>query len=497
MAQDAPEDTAGPSSPPPQLPEGWLPQWEGVQRKWYYVQRATGKSQWDIPTEPVVLTPSTTPTSIGTGPSQAPPSRPSTNSPRVTTTGNTLVERMESVADGAKISSSLSSELNGQPGASMQGSLGALGWHPNQISQNGPRAYAQHFSPGNGGYGPDQSHQTVSGNVAPGAATVFPSHGQPLVQSHQQPTWGNHTQITQAHPSGPSASHSAESYRRFGDSQQACHMSAYPSSIDYPENQLPRLSTFLPPQPKWQLEEHHANPRHAPEIPSGNYASSTLSQPYFNSYTTPQTTVQSPPNFASSSTQSSNPSHPGSAFSGSQEGLQHPQSTFSAHSHASTDQANVPAEHPLSQSHSHQSFGFQQDPQTSLRGYPPQSLNDQGSYQSTSMSRTHSGAGFNSMVLLTTPEFHGGARYYQNPLIQTGIHQYLPPQPEIGTLNTTSVHTGTEYHPRGGQLSGYQGQWTNSAGGSRIAASDAQFVSGPWASSTPPTSGPPTQSHYG
>ncbi|KAJ5721836.1 uncharacterized protein N7483_009770 [Penicillium malachiteum] len=104
MAQDAPADTAGPSSPPPKMPDGWLPQWEGVQRKWYYVQRATGKSQWDIPTEPVVLTPSTTPTSIGTGPSQAPPSRPSTNSPQTSGLRGTLAERIEDVADSARTS---------------------------------------------------------------------------------------------------------------------------------------------------------------------------------------------------------------------------------------------------------------------------------------------------------------------------------------------------------------------------------------------------------
>lgn len=60
-----------------------LAQWEGISRKWYYVQRATGKSQWELPTEPVILTPSTTPTSTGTGPSQAPFSRPQTNSPQI------------------------------------------------------------------------------------------------------------------------------------------------------------------------------------------------------------------------------------------------------------------------------------------------------------------------------------------------------------------------------------------------------------------------------
>ncbi|KAJ5235531.1 uncharacterized protein N7469_004699 [Penicillium citrinum] len=101
MAQEAPADTAGPSSPPPQLPDGWLPQWEGVQRKWYFVQRATGKSQWEIPTEPVVLTPSTTPTSIGTGPTY-PPSRPSTNSPQVAGPGSTLEGRFEPVGINAR-----------------------------------------------------------------------------------------------------------------------------------------------------------------------------------------------------------------------------------------------------------------------------------------------------------------------------------------------------------------------------------------------------------
>ncbi|KAJ5887585.1 hypothetical protein N7495_007626 [Penicillium taxi] len=104
MPQEAPADTAGPSSPPPRLPEGWLAQWEGVQRKWYFVQRTTGKSQWEIPTEPILLTPSTTPTIIGTGPSQLPPSRPSTNSYNMTGVSHTLAERIESAADSARIS---------------------------------------------------------------------------------------------------------------------------------------------------------------------------------------------------------------------------------------------------------------------------------------------------------------------------------------------------------------------------------------------------------
>ncbi|KGO77715.1 WW/Rsp5/WWP [Penicillium italicum] len=104
MAPEAPADTAGPSSPPPQLPEGWLPQWEGVGRKWYYVQRTTGKSQWEIPTEPIVLTPSTTPTPMGAGPSQEPTSHPTSGSTREVESADTIAGGTYSAADSARIS---------------------------------------------------------------------------------------------------------------------------------------------------------------------------------------------------------------------------------------------------------------------------------------------------------------------------------------------------------------------------------------------------------
>ncbi|MCJ1254860.1 hypothetical protein MMC24_002676 [Lignoscripta atroalba] len=53
----------GPSHAPPSLPDGWLAQWEGQSRKYYYVQRATGHSQWDVPNQPAlsVPTPDSTP----------------------------------------------------------------------------------------------------------------------------------------------------------------------------------------------------------------------------------------------------------------------------------------------------------------------------------------------------------------------------------------------------------------------------------------------------
>lgn len=124
MAPEAPADTAGPSSPPPQLPEGWLvhpesqstyplyltiisdrlPQWEGVGRKWYYVQRTTGKSQWEIPTEPIVLTPSTTPTPMGAGLPQEPKLHPTSGSTREGESVDTMAGGTYSAADSARIS---------------------------------------------------------------------------------------------------------------------------------------------------------------------------------------------------------------------------------------------------------------------------------------------------------------------------------------------------------------------------------------------------------
>lgn len=54
----------GPSyEPPPNLPEGWIPQWDAVSKKYYYVQLSTGASQWETPTKPAPTgpTPQATP----------------------------------------------------------------------------------------------------------------------------------------------------------------------------------------------------------------------------------------------------------------------------------------------------------------------------------------------------------------------------------------------------------------------------------------------------
>jgi hypothetical protein len=68
MTGPASPNQEGPSSPPPApLPEGWLAQWDSQSKKYYFVQRATGHSQWDVPTQPALSVPTPEPTPQGEG----------------------------------------------------------------------------------------------------------------------------------------------------------------------------------------------------------------------------------------------------------------------------------------------------------------------------------------------------------------------------------------------------------------------------------------------
>lgn len=51
MAGPTSPSAEGPTYGPPPLPAGWIAQWDGASKKYYFVQLATGVSQWDIPTE--------------------------------------------------------------------------------------------------------------------------------------------------------------------------------------------------------------------------------------------------------------------------------------------------------------------------------------------------------------------------------------------------------------------------------------------------------------
>lgn len=48
----SPAAADGPTFAPPPLPAGWIAQWDGNSKKYYFVQLSTGVSQWDVPTEP-------------------------------------------------------------------------------------------------------------------------------------------------------------------------------------------------------------------------------------------------------------------------------------------------------------------------------------------------------------------------------------------------------------------------------------------------------------
>ena len=62
----------GPSSEPPTTPPGWIAQWDANSRRYYFVEISTGKSQWEVPTQPGGgMTPLASP-GIGAGPSSAP-----------------------------------------------------------------------------------------------------------------------------------------------------------------------------------------------------------------------------------------------------------------------------------------------------------------------------------------------------------------------------------------------------------------------------------------
>lgn len=53
MAGPTSPSADGPTFAPPQLPAGWIAQWDGASKKYYYVQLSTGVSQWEIPTQAV------------------------------------------------------------------------------------------------------------------------------------------------------------------------------------------------------------------------------------------------------------------------------------------------------------------------------------------------------------------------------------------------------------------------------------------------------------
>ncbi|EEA25778.1 conserved hypothetical protein [Talaromyces marneffei ATCC 18224] len=314
MAAEEPQDSAGPSSPPPPLPEGWLAQWEGVSRKWYYVQRATGKSQWDIPTEPVILTPSTTPGSIGTGPTQAPRAGSQSLSPQAL------------AAESPDLSASSRGFLSGHSSTttrpSLSGVLGSVG--NSAVSQIADRVIgripkdfipgkhgSQSSSPGglnnsgsHGAYGSghnplqNQTGHNSYGYASTGQSGVYTGNA-PQYHAQGQAT-SQQTEFSQHVPAGPSAySPQYHASNQPAPPNQFSHVNPglqqpWPTQNSFPQNphqayQQPepygQPAGNIPSQPEWQSSAH-------PPIPHSTKPGSQPPQP--NSHN-PSAITNNPP----------------------------------------------------------------------------------------------------------------------------------------------------------------------------------------------------------
>ncbi|KAJ5171252.1 uncharacterized protein N7500_004035 [Penicillium coprophilum] len=484
MAPEAPADTAGPSSPPPQLPEGWLPQWEGVRRKWYYVQRTTGKSQWEIPTEPIVLTPSTTPTP-GAGPSQEPTSHPTNSNTRQMESVDTMTGGTYSVADSARISvgnrahyvcNSLDPQIYGQSNNPIYGSSGVPGWYSNQTGQHLPGGYEQQLAANAAGYGLNPLQRGPVGQIN-GVQPAFygsqthqgyqitgPHH---IGQSIPASTWGNNPGTYQGHPGGYTTTQHAQSFQGFSANPAGLHNQQSPPSWTMTNNPQGQMANSMRgasiSQPHWQFESQqgHLN------APSEN---STLHKPFFGSYSSVQHTEHTEQSSGESARRVSNAS---SAREGQL--YQNSVDSFPNHSpHSMLDQGRFGQRQPDPRSHSQHSHT---DP--ALQGFSPLQ-HVQSQYQQQHMIRTQPGS-HQADIPQSYPKYH-------NPLTQVGDNQHFSGLQSgsgsgpAGFPETTHVHQvpydQPSHHPE--NLEHSQGK----AG----RGSESQFVSGPW-TSTPPSAG--------
>ncbi|KAJ5634143.1 hypothetical protein N7528_001985 [Penicillium herquei] len=461
-----------------------LPQWEGVQRKWYYVQRATGKSQWDIPTEPVVLTPSTTPTSIGTGPSQAPPSRPSTNSPQASGLRGTLAERIEAVADSAR--TSVGNRAHYICTTISRVALMAdpvllvppIGINIKEIST----LVIRMVNPSMGiKAGILEYHPNPSGNMAIASSSYYSNNPNPTHMGGQQSLVGNPWTQTPndlaAQGSGYNFQLHQGSYQNMPADPQLSHqMQAYPSTVMQDRQGPGPRADLNPPQPQWRTEQPHQ--RALQQSLPANTGTISPPQSFYPSNQSPQANDWSRGEFPPRSLESSNPSLQGSEYN----------NVLGPRSQTNNAQSS---EYAMSRSHSHQA-AYQQpvahvhDSSAGLpsHGYSQQPPAPYSQYNNKHMAGVQSGTGFNSMVFPPTVGPQNSGQYYQNPLIQAGMHQYLAQQP---AQQPSGSMPASNYPFQNASTGSQQHQWSTSDPRlSRTAASDPQFISGPWGS-TPPS----------
>ncbi|KAJ5787692.1 hypothetical protein N7457_002682 [Penicillium paradoxum] len=469
MAPEAPADTAGPSSPPPQLPEGWLPQWEGVQRKWYYVQRTTGKSQWEIPTEPVVLTPSTTPIPIGTGPSLTPTPHLTSDSNRAAESGDTMTGGSYSAADSARISNSLHPQIHGQSQNPMLGSSGVPGWYLNHTGQHLPGGYGQHLPANTPGYGLNPLQHGPGGEMNGPQSALYASQTHPSYQiaglhhvGHNIPpaAWGNNPGIYQGHPSGYSVGQNPQSFQGFPAGPLHNHQppASWAVSSNLQSQMARETAEVSPPQPQWQLQSQQGHFDRSNEEGRMNVHPSNPPRPRFGSYPSHQNEESSSVEFGRRSSNSAL-IHELQPY---QSSLGNPTENPP---HSAVDQGRIGQGYSLSRSHSHNP---PKDP--ALQGFSPLQ-HVQGQYQQQHMIRAHSD------ISLTQD-----SQQYYNPLAQGGVTQYFTQHQlssgggPAGFPESAHVHQVPYHQPN---------QYPEHPPGEPRRPLESQFVSGPWTSAQP------------
>ncbi|CRL18337.1 WW/Rsp5/WWP [Penicillium camemberti] len=481
MAPEAPADTAGPSSPPPQLPEGWLPQWEGVGRKWYYVQRTTGKSQWEIPTEPIVLTPSTTPIPIGAGPSREPTSHPTNSSTRGVESTDTMAGGTYSAADSARISSSLGSQLYGQSDNPTYGSSGVPGWYSNQTGQHLPGGYEQQLAANAAGYGPNplqQGHVGQMNGVQPAFYGSQAHPGYQMTSPHHMgqnisSVWGNNPGIYQGHPNGYNMTQHTQSIQGFSADPAGLHGHQPPASWAISSNSQEQMARSMDEasdsQPQWQLESQQSHSNASGEGVPINLRPSTMSKPFFGSYSSNQNVEPSSGEFAR---RTSNASlvREGQPYQTSAE-------SFSNNlPHSMVDQGRFGQGQPDPRFHPQHPPA---DP--ALQGFSPLQ-HVQSQYQQQHMIRKQPGS-HQANLAQNHQQYHNPmAQVNFNQYVSQNQHQFGPSGGPTGFPETAPVHQVPH------QQSSHYPEHVKSSPGETGRRSESHFVSGPW-TSTPPSAG--------
>ncbi|KAG0157167.1 hypothetical protein PDIDSM_4352 [Penicillium digitatum] len=407
MAPEAPADTAGPSSPPPQLPEGWLPQWEGVGRKWYYVQRTTGKSQWEIPTEPIVLTRQQHRRQWGQG-----------------------YRRSQHHIQQAAVLEKWSPWHNGRRDVLRGGQAPLTPVHMGslkiqhmglpvyrvgiRIRRATPSGYERQLAADAAGYGPHGVVGQVNAvqsafygsQTHPGYQITGPHH---MGQSISPSAWGNNPSAYQGHPSGYHMTQHAQSFQGFVANPAGLHGHQPPGlwSMTYnPQEQMARSTDGASDsQPLWQLETQQGHLNVAGEGVPMNLRSTNLPKPVIGSYSS---NTNADPSSGEFSRHASNASlvREGQPYQTSVE-------SFSNHStHSMVDQGRFGQGQPNPRSH------FQHtamDP--ALQGFSPLQ-HVQRQYQQQHMIRKQLGSHQANLA--------HGHQQYNNPMAQLSFNQYGP-----------------------------------------------------------------------